>query len=503
MNNALVCVSVCAETIAELTQKIELASKVADIIEIRFDCLSPQEMWTGKGSRNAANEISERFTGNKFIFTFRSPNEGGRGLASENERLKFWNSGFSAEIVDIERDIAEKEIKCDSKSRIVSIHVNSIDELPTSFQSDNADILKIASPVFDCVHALDIWKSLENSQANPHCKPVIPIAMGEAGKWTRILGPAFGSPITYASLDRDSKTAGGQIPAVDLRDIYRVKELDRETEIYGLLGNSVSHSVSTFLHNAAFREQEINAVYIPFETKDISAFFERMVRSKTREIEWNLQGLSVTIPFKQKVISELDFIDSTAEAIGAVNTVRLVDNQLVGLNTDAAGFIEPLKNTFGSLKNAEIAVIGSGGAARAAIYGLKKEGARPTIFARNPEAARSVAKDFACDFKELNDNIGLLGSCSIAVNATPLGTIGDLQNHTPILRGQMKNLQLVYDLVYNPYETLFLSEAVKAGIPSISGIEMLVSQASKQYELWTGKKAPLQVMNRAALPRLA
>lgn len=503
MNNAQICVSLCAETVAELTQKIEQASVIADIIEIRFDCLSQQELLNATGSFNTVNSILGRYPELKFIVTLRSPDEGGRGQFTNEERLEFWNSDFNADFVDFERDIAEIGFKCEWNSKIVSVHTKSVVELPGRLQFDTADILKIASPVSDCVEALDIWRFLTESRGRPDSTPIVPIAMGEAGKWTRILGPAYGSPIAYSSFVLGSETAPGQISAADLRDVYRVKELDRSTEIYGVLGTSVAHSVSTYIHNAAFSEHGLNAVYIPFQIRDLSAFFERMVKTGSREIDWNIQGFSVTIPFKERVIAELDFLDKTAEAIGAVNTVRFVDGKLVGLNTDAEGFMKPLKLAFGSLENTEVAVIGSGGAARACIYALKQEGARVTIYARNPESASRVADEFECEIKQLTTDAGLLASSVIAVNATPLGTIGDLQNATPISRVQMKNLQIAYDLVYNPYESLFLSEAAKAGIPSISGIEMLVAQASKQYEFWTGKKAPLRVMSRAALSRLA
>ncbi len=220
--------------------------------------------------------------------------------------------------------------------------------------------------------------------------------MGEAGKWTRILGLAYGSPLTYASLESGTETAPGQISAKDLIEVYRVKELDEQTEIYGIIGNPVSHSLSPYMHNAAFKHHKLNAVYIPFEVSNLDEFIKRMVRTETREIDWNLKGFRVTIPHKEAIMKYLDFIDEDAKKIGAVNTVHIVEGKLYGYNTDANGFIEPLRNAYGDLKDANVGIIGNGGAARACIYALKKEGANVTIFARNPEKAKPLVRRIRC-----------------------------------------------------------------------------------------------------------
>jgi len=326
--------------------------------------------------------------------------------------------------------------------------------------------------------------------------------MGEAGKWTRILGLAHGAFMTYAALDTGRETASGQITARDLIDTYRVKKLDEQTEIYGIIGNPVAHSVSPFMQNAAFKLHNLKAFYIPFEVKNLDEFIAKFIREETRDIELNFKGFSVTIPHKEAIIKHLDSIDETAKAIGAVNTIKIIGGKLHGYNTDAHGFIEPLTNAYGDLKNAKVAVLGGGGAARAAIYGLRKEEAQVTVFARDLEKGRSLAEQFKIQDSRLKIQNENYDDFDIVVNATPLGTIGELENETPAVAEQIKNVHLVYDLIYNPFETRFLREAKSVGVPTIGGLAMLVAQGAAQFEIWTGKDAPLKEMSQIALRKI-
>ncbi len=218
--------------------------------------------------------------------------------------------------------------------------------------------------------------------------------MGEAGKWTRILGLAHGAFMTYASLDAGSETAPGQVSAEDLIEVYRAKELNEQTEIYGIIGGNTSYSMSPYMHNAAFKSAKLNSVFVPLQVGNLDEFIARMVKPETREIELNFKGFSVTIPHKQNIIKHLDFVDETAKKIGAVNTVKIENGKLYGYNTDAEGFIEPLKNFYGDLKDAKVAIFGAGGAARACVFALTQENADVTIFARNAEKAESLAEEF-------------------------------------------------------------------------------------------------------------
>ena len=197
--------------------------------------------------------------------------------------------------------------------------------------------------------------------------------MGEAGQWTRILGLGHGAFLTYASVDADRETADGQITADELVNVYRAKQLDRDTRVYGVLGDPVSSSLSPYMHNAAFKDAGLNAVFLPLQVKDLDAFMRRMVLPAIREVELNFAGFAVTMPHKQTIMKYLDDIDPVAKKIGAVNTVKIDGDKLIGYNTDAHGFITSLKQRIPDLKGVRHAVLGAGGAARAVIHALKEE----------------------------------------------------------------------------------------------------------------------------------
>ncbi len=508
MNNGKICVSVCAETAAELIEKIRLAAQLADIIEIRFDCLLNE---FNDDLLSAINKFRKTFSG-KLLVTFRPKSQGGKTDITFNRREEFWiNSRIFefADWADLEEDISESKIE-DSNGKafekIIKSHHNfekvpkNIEKVFEELLENNDQIAKIAVQINEITDSLAVWKLLEKAKSDN--KSLIPIAMGEAGKWTRILGLAYGSPLTYASLESGNETAPGQISAQDLLKVYRVKELNKETEVYGIIGNPVSHSLSPYMHNAAFKHHGLNAVYIPFEVADLNKFIKRMVREETREIDWNLKGFSVTIPHKQAIMEHLDFIDEAAQEIGAVNTVKIIDKRLCGFNTDVHGFIEPLRNSYGDLTDANVGIIGNGGAARACVYALKKEDANITIFARNAEKAKGLADEFDVELSELRKTNDALRNQNILVNCSPLGMVGEFMNETPAIAEQLTKLHLVYDLVYNPFETKLMREAKSVDVPTIGGLAMLVAQGMKQFEIWTELNAPMQIMSRAALERL-
>ncbi len=558
MNNGKICVSVCAETADELIEQIKRAEILADVIEIRFDCLKDSEFVS------ALEKLSASSCKKPFLATFRpqtidadltpvfrrseDAKTSKRRSNAKLKRLNIWEKIIKINgirLFDIEPDFRnwlyhnisfdlffednsdtdwDRNFATQLSNRILIISEHYFDEVPNDIDNrferlsqelkDNedeedelieleyltADVVKIAAQVHDISDSIAIWKLLEG--AKKENKQIIPIAMGEAGKWTRILGLAHGAFMTYAALDEGKETASGQITAQDLIETYRVLELNIQTEIYGIVGNPVSHSLSPYIHNAAFKIQNLNAVYIPFEVKNLDEFVAKFIRPATREIELNIKGFSVTIPHKQAIIKLLDFIDETAEKIGAVNTVKVIDGKLHGYNTDAQGFIEPLRAAYGDLNNVEVAVLGSGGAARACVFALKKEKAKITIFARDIEKAKILADEFETSFQELKFRDSNFNTFDVIVNATPLGTVGEMENETPALADQIKDVHLVYDLVYNPFETRFLREAKSVNVPTVGGLAMLVSQAAAQFKIWTELDAPVEEMSRTALRKL-
>jgi 3-dehydroquinate dehydratase/shikimate dehydrogenase len=353
-----------------------------------------------------------------------------------------------------------------------------------------ARFLKIAVTANDTVDCLPVFALLERGLNAD--REMISVAMGMPGLATRVLGPSRGAYLTYAAMDFDNSTAPGQIEASDLRDVYHFNSISRETQIMGLVGSPVSHSISPNLHNAAYVSVGFDAVYIPFDVQNLGSFIKRMAHPRTRELDWNLRGLSVTAPHKTAVIEFLDSIDSAAAEIGAVNTIVVSDEGLRGYNTDAMAVLKPVAEVIGSLRDVRVAVIGAGGVAKATLWSLKEEGADATLFARNEEQGRALAETFGAAFENFNNNS--FGDFEVIINATPLGTKGSLVDETPAGAEQLRGTRLAYDLVYNPGETKFQREAQAAGCNTIGGMSMLVLQGVEQFKLWTGREAPVELM---------
>ena len=483
MNNGKICISVCAKTIAEVREQITRAEPFADVIELRFDCLNADQL-------RPANLVFD--STKHLVCTFRPTREGGHTQNDEIDRLEFWKDlasdpRFRNAWFDLESDVISA-VDISSARKIASFHdfLGVPEHINEIFESliKGGDVSKIAVHAADAVDAMSVWHLLERG------KTVIPIAMGEGGKWTRILGPAYGAFLTYASLGTGSETAPGQISARDMLKLYRVNELDKDTLVYGIIGDPVSQSLSPHMHNPAFASRQINSVFIPFLIKDLDAFVRRMLRPATSEVGFELGGLSVTMPHKQAIMKYLDEMDETALSIGAVNTIKVEDGKLIGYNTDALGFITPLKKAYGDLKGARVSIFGSGGAARACIYSLKNEGAAVTLFARDADKARSLANDFGIGLEQISDAKNQnpktsLSNFDILVDATPYG-MGDLANQTLFTAEELTGLKFVYDLVTKPFDTPIIREAKLAGIPTIGGLEMLIAQGVEQFRIWTG-----------------
>lgn len=416
---------------------------------------------------------------------------------------------------DVERDIAE-QVAPEWSRTIVSHHdfdrvPADLDRIYDALAQTPARVLKIAVQANDAVDCIPVFQLIDRARSEG--REIIAIAMGNAGIATRILGPSRGSFLTYGALDEESATAPGQVNARSLRSVYHIDTIDEETMICGLVGLPAMHSVSPHMHNAAFMSEGLNGVYLPFEVKDVETFFKRMVHPRTREIDWNLRGLSITAPHKETVMNCIDWINPEAAKIGAVNTIIVAKDHLRGYNTDGGGFIHPLRRLIRSSGNLElrelitssadlqVAIIGAGGAARAAIREMKRLGKKTTLFARDPVKAQSLADFFNIECKPLAS--ASFSSYKLVVNATPLGS-GQYVDQTPATRDQLKGVRIAFDMVYNPIDTKFLQEARIAGCETVKGLEMLVGQARMQFELWTGTKfLGSPVMYEAAAAALA
>lgn len=322
--------------------------------------------------------------------------------------------------------------------------------------------------------------------------PMILLAMTETGFPSRVLSLAGGGLFTYAAPSLSEGTAAGQVCARSLRKLYRSDKLTRNTRVFGVIADPVCHSISPAVHNRALQSRRIDAVYLPFlvnplQLKDFFVFADRLP----------INGFSVTIPHKQRVVRYLDAVDPLSKRIGAVNTVWRKAGKWRGANTDAAGVRIPLEKRI-KLGGATVLVAGNGGAARSAVFTLADAGAKVFVTGRNPDRVRALAK--ACGGTPVLAEQIPGSHYDILVHATPLGMWPDTGRS--YFNGAIP-ADIVFDLVYNPHETQLLKLASQQGCEVIHGIEMFVEQASEQFQLFTGVSAPRQAMERAAVEALA
>ncbi len=324
---------------------------------------------------------------------------------------------------------------------------------------------------------------------------IIGICMGDAGIISRVLGVRAGSAFTFAAATPGEETGPGQIAARTLIETYRIDQVDAATKVYGVAGNPIRSSLSPIMMNTAFRRETVNAVYLALQTGKLSDLLKLV-----NEIP--IQGLSITMPLKQEIMPHLEHTDPLSAKIGACNTILRVPSgenagKLFGFNTDVAGIVGPLEKRL-ALRGAKVLVLGAGGAARAAVFGLRDKGAEVFILNRTPETAQKLARQSGS--KTIRKDALPKTSFDVIVNATPVGMAGN--KAAPILEAKDLNTRLVFDLVYNPLETPLLRLARQMSIPIITGVEMFVQQGARQFEIWTGKPAPEEEMLRVVIHAL-
>ncbi len=264
-----------------------------------------------------------------------------------------------------------------------------------------------------------------------------------------------------------------------------------DTEIYGIIGHPLSHSLSPVIHNLAFELFGINAIYIPFETEDLTGAIYG-VRAL------NIKGLSVTIPYKTGVLELLDDIDENAGRIGAVNTILNKHGRLTGYNTDSTGGIRALEEIT-TIRGKRCLIIGAGGSAMALGYGLKEKGAELYITNRTKKRGEELANRLGAEFVDIGRAVDI--PIDILIQATPVGMYPHADK-SPVPFKILKEGMVVMDIIYNPVETLLLKEARRHGCSTISGIHMFINQAVEQFLIWTGKPAPAEEMRNYALKQI-
>jgi 3-dehydroquinate dehydratase/shikimate dehydrogenase len=397
------------------------------------------------------------------------------------------DSGFP--LVDLELQSAESlkpdELRdlYDRVGIILSHHnfkvTKKLDEQFAEMSQYPADFYKLVSTATSLHDNVVMMKFLEKTSGKHE---LVGVCMGEQGIISRALAVRAGSVFTFAAATKGEETAPGQVTASELRDIYRIEMVDQATQVYGVAGDPIAHSLSPVMMNAAFRRETVNAVYLTLHAKSMKDLL-----ACVHDIP--IRGMSVTMPYKQDILDELENSDPLTKQVGACNTVvRAADGKLYGFNTDVAGILVPLEQRM-SLAGTRVLIVGAGGAARAAAFGLKAKGAEVFITNRSQEKGQTLARQSKTKYMKRAEVAKQ--QFDVMINATPVGMNGSKQSP---LEDKELNTKYVFDLVYTPAETRLIQMARAKNIAVIPGLEMFVQQGARQFEIWAGKPAPIAEM---------
>jgi shikimate dehydrogenase len=272
--------------------------------------------------------------------------------------------------------------------------------------------------------------------------------------------------------------------------------IDAQTELYGVIGNPVKHSLSPIIHNGAFKRLGWNAVYLTFEVKNVEEAL-RGIRGL------GVRGVSVTIPFKTEVIPFLDKVEGLAKKIGAVNTIVNRRGRLIGYNTDCDGALGALEERM-DLRGKRFVLLGAGGAARAIGFGLKERDCQLIVANRSRKKGERLSKELGCNYLPISSLVKMKAGeleADVVINATSLGMV-PRDGETPIPKGLLREGMTVMDIVYQPLQTKLLREAKEKGCVTVDGLEMLIRQGVAQFEIWTGRRLEIGQVKKDLLRAL-
>ncbi|MGQ0635190.1 MAG: shikimate dehydrogenase [Planctomycetaceae bacterium] len=469
-----------------------LADRGAELVELRLDWLShPPDL---------ARLLNDRPT--PVVVTCRRPRDKGLWKFTEEQRLMVLRAAIvgGAEYVDLEEDVATAIRRYGATRRIISYH--NFDETPPDLEEIQArltkldpDVVKIVTMANGPLDNVRMLKVVARASV-----PTVGFCMGEFGIPSRILTGRYGAPFTYATFNKERAMAPGQLSYEEMRDTYRFGSINRETAVFGVVADPVAHSLGPLVHNAAFGADRLNAVYLPFRVPKDSLV------ETLREFEWlNVQGYSVTLPHKQAALEVTERYDGPVREIGAANTLyRDSDGGWRAANTDFDAALESLDSSLAAVEAAngqprsshplsgrKVLMLGAGGVARAIGMGVLRSGGALMVSNRTKARAEELADQLNCLLVQW-ENRGTVFA-DVLINCTSVGMHPNL-DESPFAENWLRDGMVVFDTIYNPERTLLIKEARERGCRTVTGVEMFARQAARQFGLFTGHSAPIDVM---------
>ena len=487
---AKICLCLTAKTIKRNLEILNKYGKYADMAELRVDCLETDEQLYIRSFPELARI--------PVILTIRRDIDGGYFKQGEGARVKLLANGlayakadsrYNYAYIDIEDDLKVPSLEEAARTfgtRIIRSYHNTsgiIDNIPEKIKSmrrTGDEIVKMACSVKTIYDVLRMFRASQVCASNQGgvYQDKIMICMGHFGACSRILAEKFGSFLTYASALSESEIPGaaGQIDVCDISELYRFRKITEKTKIYGVTGYPLKASVSPWFFNTVFGLENTDAVYIPFPSNSISDFLQLAK-------ELDVQGLSITVPYKEAVLSELARSSSAVLSIGACNTIFKNGDEWHGENTDSAGFSASLLKFLNrkNLKHKKITIIGAGGLARSVASEVYRLGGKALILNRTVHKARNIASQYNFRWGGLGSRgVEIMSKYNdIIIQASSAGMEGS--NHDPLELYNFSGKEKVMDLIYSPAETPFLKRAAEAGCGAINGNDMVIQQACMQY----------------------
>lgn len=475
------CLTLTETSLEDCLIVIEQNKSYIDLIELRVDFLSKEQQ----------SQLDKYKFDLPTILTFRKVVDGGNYSGSEDYRISKLLEGIKSnnfDFVDLEENLIAPELELYAKKFgvkvIRSFHdFNGVpDNLANRIQNLKRNCNEIPKAAVMINSSADLLKFYREALSIVSEEKIL-LGMGNYGFNTRILAEKIGSFLTFSSKKGVSAAPGHADPEL-LNSVYRFREIKNEWSLMGIIGNPVMHTKSPKIHNNGYNELGLDSVYIPFETDNLGDFLQ------IAEL-LNIKGFSVTVPFKNNIISYLDSVTEAVSQIGACNTVVRIGDQWVGENTDSTGFITPLIETYGDIKDKNITLIGAGGAAKAALYELKRSGANILVVNRTVENAEKLANNFKASFFKLDksSSTNIEEYSDIIVQTTNAG-MHPLENINPLEFYNFNGEEFLYDIIYTPEQTKFLKSGIEKGCRTLNGWPMLLAQGYRQFKLFTGYEYP-------------
>lgn len=476
----MICLPIMAASNGEARELLSKATtQPADLYELRFDRL--EDAPDVEGLIAYANR--------PVIATCRSKEQGGFFTGTVVERIHLLQRAVDAGAcyVDAEEDVIGELKRKDDVVLIASWHnftstPDNLDSIVARLEALPCDWIKFAVMVTKIKDNQTVLQTIERCT-----KPVIAIGMGEMGLPSRILGPAFGSKITFGCLSDGFESAPGQPGAADLAEYYRVGTVTRNTAVYGLIGNPVAQSQGYKIHNKGFSIAGVDAVYIPFLCPDAGEFSREFAEAL------NIKGLSVTIPHKSAIMSFADHRTEGVRNVGAVNTLIHKSEGWFAENTDFLAVVSLIKDIAKkhevALQDKPALLIGGGGAARAIGAAIASSGCTIHIAGRNDGKIQLLADEMG--WRHVPWNERERDGWAVVANATSIGMRPDTES-TSFSKAFWRKGMIAFDVVHYPSRTRFIREAEAAGVWTVNGMDMFTNQAAHQFTLWTGKLLPAE-----------